>query len=155
VAIAVLMYPVLRRCRQQSLGLAYVALRVAELAAILAYLTVPLVVLRLGGRAGAMTAPLEGIFPAQHSAAVLVIYLTTGLAGFALALALHRSRLVPRGLALLGVVGYPLLLAGSVLAVLGVADVTQGPGLLALALGGLFELLLPLWLMVKGFRVLS
>lgn len=38
------------------------------------------------------------------------------------------------------------------LAVFGVADVSQGPGMLALAPGGLFELLLPLWLLIKGFR---
>ena len=30
-------------------------------------------------------------------------------------------------------------------------DVTHGAGMLALVLGGLFELVLPIWLFAKGF----
>ena len=33
----------------------------------------------------------------------------------------------------------------------GVVDVTQGIGLVALVPGGVFELVLPIWLFVKGF----
>ncbi|MCU1626806.1 MAG: hypothetical protein JWP64_1755, partial [Pseudonocardia sp.] len=32
-----------------------------------------------------------------------------------------------------------------------IVDVTQGVGLLALVPGGLFELILPIWLLAKGF----
>jgi hypothetical protein len=38
-----------------------------------------------------------------------------------------------------------------VLAVTGIVDVDESPGMLALVPGGLFELLLPLGLLVKGF----
>jgi uncharacterized protein DUF4386 len=154
VAIAVLMYPVLRRHREQSLGMAYVACRVAELAATLVYLAVPLVVVQLGdGSLSSSTAGnLEGLFPAQHNAAIVVVYLVSSIGGSALAVALLRSRLVPRAIALLGVVGYPVLLAGSALAVFGIGDVSHGLGMLALAPGGLFEVVLPLWLLIKGFR---
>jgi len=154
VAIAVLMYPVLRRHEQRSLGLAYVTFRVAELAAILVYLAVPLVVLQLGDRLvdGPTVGPLEPLFSAQHGAAMLVIYLMSSTGGTMLAVALLRSRLVPRAVSVLGVVGYPVLLVGSALAAFGVGDVSRGPGLLALVPGGLFELLLPLWLLVRGFR---
>jgi hypothetical protein len=34
---------------------------------------------------------------------------------------------------------------------LGLVDVDQGAGLLAVLRGGLFELILPIWLFVKGF----
>jgi hypothetical protein len=33
-----------------------------------------------------------------------------------------------------------------------VVDVTQGAGMLAVLPGGLFELILPIWLIARGFR---
>jgi hypothetical protein len=38
------------------------------------------------------------------------------------------------------------------MAMFGLVDVDQGIGMLAVLPGGLFELILPLWLFVKGFR---
>lgn len=52
---------------------------------------------------------------------------------------------------MLGVFGYPVFLAGSVLAMFNVVNVTHGAGMLALVPGGLFELLLPIWIFTKGF----
>jgi hypothetical protein len=83
--------------------------------------------------------------------AVLLIYLVTGVLGLILAFLLYRSRLVPRPIAILGAIGYPVLLVGTVLAMFDVTDVTEGAGLLALLPGGLFELILPIWLIAKGF----
>jgi hypothetical protein len=40
---------------------------------------------------------------------------------------------------------------GCVLAMFGATDLTQGTGLLAVVPGGLFELILPILLLVKGF----
>jgi hypothetical protein len=82
---------------------------------------------------------------------VTTVYLFTGASGGIFAFLLYRSRLVPRPLAVLGLIGYPVLLAGAVLAMFGVTDVTQGAGLLAVVPGGLFELILPIWLLAKGF----
>jgi len=65
---------------------------------------------------------------------------------------LLRTRLVPRGLSVLGLVGYPALLLATVLDVLGIVDAVAGAGLVGLVPGGLFELLLPIWLFVRGFR---
>ena len=52
---------------------------------------------------------------------------------------------------MLGAIGYPVFLTGSILAMVNQIDVTHGPGLLALVPGGLFELILPIWLFAKGF----
>lgn len=156
VAIAVLLYPVLRP-HSEPLALGYVGLRVAELAAILLYLAVPLLVTVLGDGLAAGTveagdaSPLVASLDAQYDVAVVMVYLFTSTAGTVLAVALHRSGLVPRPLALLGLVGYPVLLVGSVLHVFGLTDVTRGAGLLAVAPGGLFELVLPIWLLGRGF----
>jgi len=56
-------------------------------------------------------------------------------------------------LAILGLITYPTLLAGSILDMFNVVDVTQGIGMVALVPGALFEFILPVWLLVKGFKV--
>jgi|SRR5664280_44797 len=88
---------------------------------------------------------------AEWNAYVLTVYAVSGLAGLVLSSALLTSRIVPRKLCMLGLIGYPVFLVGSVLAMFKLIDVTQGAGMLALVLGGLFELLLPIWLFTKGF----
>ena len=52
---------------------------------------------------------------------------------------------------MLGLIGYPVFLAGSVLAMFDVIDITHGVGMLSLVPGGFFELILPIWLFAKGF----
>src|SRR4051794_14010069 len=138
VAIAVLVHPVLRRRGQRRLANAYLALRVAEMAATLLYVAAPVVALELarGVRDGTVDAgsarQLEGLLPAQAAAGMLAMYLVVSFGGWALAMAMHRTRLVPRSLALLGLAGYPVLLLGCVLTLVGVADVERGAGTLAL-----------------------
>ncbi|HYF74189.1 MAG TPA: DUF4386 family protein [Nocardioides sp.] len=62
------------------------------------------------------------------------------------------SRLVPRPIAVLGLVGYALLTTGVPLDLLGVVHMNEGLGQLILAPGGLFEFVfMPIWLLAKGF----
>ncbi len=82
---------------------------------------------------------------------VLAVYAVSGAAGLVLSSALLTSRIVPRNLSMLGLVGYPVFLAGTILAMFNLIDVTHGAGMLVLVLGGLFELILPIWLFTKGF----
>ena len=88
---------------------------------------------------------------ARWDAYVLAVYAVSGAAGLVLSSALRTSTMVPRNLSMLGLIGYPVFLVGSVLAMFNVVDVTHGAGLLALVPGGLFELLLPIWLFTRGF----
>jgi len=44
-----------------------------------------------------------------------------------------------------------MLFVGCVLDMFDVTDVTQGAGIIAIVPGGLFELILPIWLLTKGF----
>ncbi len=88
---------------------------------------------------------------AQWNAYVLAVYAVSGTAGLVLSSALLTSRIVPRNLSMLGVIGYPVFLVGSIFAMFNLIDVTHGAGMLALVLGGLFELILPIWLFTKGF----
>jgi hypothetical protein len=81
----------------------------------------------------------------------LVIYSFTAIGGIVFSYLLAVSGLVPRLLSTLGLLGYGMLLLGVPVALLGVADLDSGRGVLFLVPGGLFELLLPLLLLVRGF----
>lgn len=83
---------------------------------------------------------------------LLWVYLPTGIGGLILTYLLFVSRLVPRPIAVLGLVGYASLTLGVPLDLLGVLDLAAGPGLALLAPGGLFEFVVMLiWLIAKGF----
>ena len=83
---------------------------------------------------------------------LLWVYVPTGLGGILFTYLLFVSRLVPRAIALLGLVGYVSLTIGVPLDLLGLLDMSKGAGLLLLVPGGLFELVfLPIWLITKGF----
>lgn len=154
VGIAVLLFPLMKRY-SESLALAHVGFRVAELAASLFYLSVPLIVLELRAGPGAVdasaSAGLGALLVAQHNVAILLIYIPTTFAGMCMTVLFYRSRLIPRWISILGLVGYPALFAGCVLDIFNVAEVSQGFGLIALVPGGLFELILPIRLLAKGF----
>jgi len=156
VGIAVLMFPFLRHT-SEPLALGYVGLRVAELGVVLLYMVVPLIVLALGNgaRDGTVDASasqsLGSLLAALRDVTIVLLYLFTGASGIFVAFLLYRSKLVPRPLAVLGLIGYPVLLVGAALAMFGVTDVQQGAGMLAMLPGGLFELILPMWLLAKGF----
>lgn len=59
---------------------------------------------------------------------------------------LYRVKLVPRALALLGVVGYAIMMGSMLLELLGISV-----GLMPLLPGALFEVSVGVWLIVKGF----
>jgi hypothetical protein len=87
----------------------------------------------------------------RWDAYLLAVYAVSGAAGLVLSSALWTSRIVPKSLTLLGIIGYPIFVTGTILAMFHAMDVTRGAGIVALVPGGLFELLLPIWLFTKGF----
>ena len=70
-----------------------------------------------------------------------------GIGSLFFCVALYRSRLVPRFLAVWGFVGYAAFATGCFLELAGVA----GAGLVSTIPGGLFEILFAIWLIVRGF----
>jgi Domain of unknown function (DUF4386) len=84
---------------------------------------------------------------------LLWVYLPTALGGLILNCLFFVSGLVPRAIAVLGLLGYSLLLLTVPLNLLSVIDVEKGAGLVLLAPGGVYEfLVLPAWLIARGFR---
>jgi hypothetical protein len=134
VGIGLAMLPLLRR-HDARLARAYLALRVLECSAIV-----------LAG--ASMLATGREL---QHYE--LLIYSFTAVGGIIFSYLLYVSELVPRGLSLLGILGYVVLGVGIPAALVGLADLDSGWGTLFFVPGALFELALPLLLLVKGFSV--
>ena len=82
----------------------------------------------------------------------MIIFLFTGIGGLILSYLLYQSRLVPRWLSVLGLVGYAMLSIGTVFDMAGVMQMDGNIGMLVYLPGGLFELFLPIWLFIKGFN---
>jgi hypothetical protein len=72
---------------------------------------------------------------------------TLGLAGLMLCYTLYRAKLVPRFLAVWGLVGYAIIFFGMVSEIMG-----SGLGLVSSLPGGLWEVFIGGWLIVKGFN---
>lgn len=133
VGIGLLMYRVLKEVNQR-LAVWYPVLRIAELT--------------VSAACGVYLLNQLQVVP-NH---LLWVYVPTGIGGLILTYLLFVSRLVPRLIAVLGLIGYASLSVGVPLDLLGVLDMNEGPGLLLLAPGGLFEFVfMPIWLIAKGF----
>ena len=158
VGIAVLLFPILKK-QDESIALGYVGIRTAEFPILLVWLLSPLLLVTLSQEyveAGAPDASsfqtLGALLMALRLWSWRLIYIINGIATLMLAYLLYQSKLIPRSISVLGLIGGAVLLAGTVLAMLGLIDVDQGAGMLAVLPGGLFELILPIWLFVKGFN---
>ena len=157
VGIAVALYPILKR-QHPALALGYASMRIAELAvAAVGFGLGGLLLVTLSATAanGANSETLGTLLVALRPWTLMLVYLYTAIGGLMLSYMLLRTRLVPRGLSVLGLIGYAALLLAAVLDMLGLIDLVAGPGLVWLIPGGLFELLLPIWLFARGFKVTS
>jgi len=131
--IGILMFPILRMFNK-NLALGYAIFRIIECSIIIIGGTYLLSLLKLMWNYE------------------MIIFIFTGLGGLIFSYLLYRSKLVPRYLSILGVIGYTMLLLGVSLNMLGYVDINAGAGMLLELPGGLFELFLPIWLFVKGFN---
>lgn len=131
--IGILMFPILKKFNRK-LALGYAIFRIIECAAIIIGGIYLLSLLRLMWN-------YESI-----------IFTFTGLGGLIFSYLLYQSKLIPRYLSVLGIIGYALLLLGVLLNMWGYVDLNTSTGMLLYLPGGLFELFLPLWLFVKRFN---
>jgi len=155
VGIALALYPILKR-QHPALALGYAGMRIVELAiAAVGFGLGGLLLVTLSATAtnGASSETLGTLLVALRHWTLMLVYVYTALGGLMLSYMLLRNRLVPRWLAVLGLIGYPALLLVAVLDMLGIVDTVAGLGLVGLVPGGLFEFLLPIWLFVRGFNL--
>jgi hypothetical protein len=71
------------------------------------------------------------------------------LGGLMLVALLYKSKLIPRPLSVLGAIGYLFLVTGSVMALMQQSDLVE---IISVIPGGVFEITLSIWLIVKGFK---
>ena len=157
IGTAVTLYPVVKR-QNEGVALGFVAARVLEAGMIFTGVVslLSLVTLRqdLGAAAGANAAVLVTT-GASHVAVynwtfLLGQSLMPGINALLLGSLLYRSRLVPRVIPALGLIGAPLLIC-TVIATLFGGIKLGSPELAALPVAA-WELSLGVWLVVKGFR---
>jgi uncharacterized protein DUF4386 len=147
VAKGVLFFPILEKHSKRT-ALAYLATMIVEVVllsvGVLALLLiVPLA--RHAGEAGAQT--LGSILVQTNATAYQMGEMTLGVGAVFLCLLLFRTQLIPRWLAASGLIGYPILVAGTIAEIFGIHI-----GLYLTVPGFFFELVLPFWLFFKGFQ---
>jgi hypothetical protein len=157
VGTAVALFPVLKR-QSEPLALGYVTARLVECVFIAIGIVSLLAVVTLrqdaaGGDPGSLVTAGQSLV-AVHDWTFLLGPGWVGVLGTGLILGwlMYRSGLVPRGLAMLGLVAGPVLLAGGTAALLGVIEPDSALRTLAAAPEFVWELSLGIYLTVKGFK---
>jgi hypothetical protein len=157
VGIALALYPILKR-QHPALALGYAGMRIAELAIAAVGLglgALLLVTLSTTAAHGADGLTVGTLLIGLRHWTLMFIYVYTAIGGLMLGYMLLRTRLVPRGLSVLGLIGYVALLLTAVLDMLGIVDAVGGSGMVGLIPGGLFEFVLPIWLFARGFSSIA
>jgi Domain of unknown function (DUF4386) len=159
IGTAVTLYPVVKR-QNEGVALGFVAARVLEAAMIFTGVVslLSLVTLRqdLGGTAGANAAALVTT-GASHVAVynwtfLLSQSLMPGINALLLGSLMYRSRLVPRVIPVMGLIGGPLLIIAVFATLFGQHSSLTGLAVLPVIPVAAWEFSLGVWLVVKGFR---
>jgi hypothetical protein len=153
IGTAVVLFPVLKK-QNEAAALGLVASRILESGTIfvgVAFLMSIVTLRQAGAGAGALVT--------SHALATLYdrIFLQgqsfmPAICDLLLGFLLYKSRLVPRGLSLIGIVGGPLLLAGYLAVMFGLIGLHAAPATFAALPVALFEFSLGVYLIVKGFK---
>jgi Domain of unknown function (DUF4386) len=163
IATAVVLFPILKR-QSETIALGYVATRIVESTIIAVGIVSVLSVLTLRqdlvGAAGADAAALDTVgrsLVAVHDATFLLgpAFCAGFGNGLLLGYLMYASGLVPKRMAMLGLIGGPLAFAGAVAVLFGAFDLTSAPKFLLTVPEIVWEASLGIYLIVKGFRTTS
>jgi uncharacterized protein DUF4386 len=143
----VLFFPILAKHSQRT-ALAYLATMIVEVVllsvgALALLLIVPLA--KHAGEPGAQT--LGSILVQTNFTAYQMGEMVLGVGATFMCVLLYRTQLIPRWLAISGLIGYPILAAGTIAETFGVHI-----GLYLTIPGFFFEVVMPFWLIFKGFQ---
>jgi len=151
IGTAIVLYPVLKK-QNETLALGFVAARVLEAALIFAGVAALLTVLQLrtlGAEASVMSRGLVMLYDRLFLISQSFIPAINGLL---LGTLLYQSRLVPRLLPIVGIIGAFTLVAGDVAVLFGLYD-QRAPEIAMTAIPiALWEFSLGVYLVVKGFK---
>lgn len=157
IGTAVALFPVIRR-RSETRALGFVTARVVEAAMIFVGVLSVLAIVTLH-RDGAPGADAASVVTTARS--LVAVHDWTFLLGpgiipavnaLCLATVLYRSRLVPRVIPTLGLIGAPLLLGSAAATLFGAYDQVSSWAVLAALPIATWEFSLGVWMLVKGFK---
>lgn len=152
-AHGVLMFPILKQ-HNERIAVGYLAARIVDAIFIAIMVLFILIQIPLGSEYLKAAAPDAFFLQALSTVAVQanqyayqIGMSALGLAGLMLCYTLYRAKLVPRVLAVWGLVGYAIIFCGMVSEIMG-----SGLGLASSIPGGLWEVFIGVWLLAKGFN---
>lgn len=145
--IGVLLYAV-GRSFGERIAIGYLATRIFEAVGLAVGVVFVLLPVTLAGQAVGDVETLAAVAAQGNAIAYRVAMMALGLGSVPFWYLAYRVRLIPPGLAVLGMAGYAIFFTGYALDLLGL-DV----GLILAIPGGLFEVAVALWLIVRGFSI--
>ena len=160
IGTAVTLFPVLKR-ESEGFALGYVAARVVESTIILVGIVGVLSVVTMRHNFAASSGASAAAYVVAGQALVAIHKWTFLLGpgfcagaenGLLLGYLLYRTRLVPRPLAVLGLIGGSLAVASGIAELFGLYGQVSAPAAILVFPEALFEAVLGVWLIVKGFR---
>jgi len=158
IGTAVALYPVIKR-QSEAASIGLVATRIFEGAVIVIGVVCLMAVVWLrqsgaaaGTDASALVAVGQGLVAVRDVTFLVGPGVMPGLNALLLGYVLYRSRLVPRAIPAMGLIGAPVFLASATLSILGLQEQVSVLPLIALPLIFVWELSLGLWLTFKGFK---
>lgn len=153
VGIAVMLFPILKK-HNETIALGYVGFRVIESAILIVGAISLLLLITLSQEYMKAGAPEASYFQTigtlaikGHSLAFQLAMIVLGLGSLMFCYLLYQSKLIPRFISVLGLIGYASLSTSALLEILG-----TNTGMILYLPGALFEIILPIWLIVKGFN---
>jgi hypothetical protein len=155
-AHGILMFPVLKPHSERA-AVGYLGARIIDatfiavmVLLILVHIPLGMEYLNAGSSDTSSLQALGAVFTQANLYAYEIGMSAVGVAGLILCSMFYKTQLVPRALAVWGLIGYAILLCGSVVQVLGfnLSSIHAIPG-------GLWELFIGVWLIVKGFSTSS
>ncbi|KAB8140342.1 DUF4386 domain-containing protein [Chloroflexia bacterium SDU3-3] len=161
VFIGILLFPILKK-HSEVIALGYLSLRIFEsllmiVGVFFAMLLIPLSheFIRGGGADVALFQAIGAVLKQAENWFLNLLQLVfLGLSGIMLNITLYQTKLVPRPIAIFGLIGYALLLPAAVVGLFGILDPTPGgPASIVAVPVALWEIIImPFWLFAKGFN---
>lgn len=153
IGIAVLIFPILKQLNE-SMALGYVSFRVIEFAMqivsdikALSLLSLSQEFVKAGAPDSSSFQTLSTLLLSERYWANQMVFITYSLGALIFYYLLYQLKLIPRFLSIWGLIGVPLVLINIMLEIFGF-----NPGVILGAQMGLNEIVLGIWLIIKGFN---
>lgn len=153
IATAVVLFPVLKK-QNKTMALGLVAARILEAGTIFVGVAfiLSIVTLRQEGAGAEALGISHALVTLYHRIFLLGQSFMPAVCDLLLGILLYKSRLVPRVISVIGIVGAPILIVGYITVMFGIfGRLDLLPALSAVPVA-LFEFSLGIWLIVKGFH---